>query len=80
MQDGEILYCYQDIARHNALDKAVGRALMDGVDLRRCVLFSSGRIPADMMERPSAQACRCWPAMRFPPTAPWRWRGLIVWF
>ena len=51
MQDGEILYCCEDIGRHNALDKAVGRALMDGVDLRRCVLFSSGRIPADMMEK-----------------------------
>ena len=51
MQDGELLCCCEDIGRHNALDKAVGRALMDGVDLRRCVLFSSGRIPADMMEK-----------------------------
>ena len=51
MKDGEILYCCEDIGRHNALDKAVGRALIDGVDLRQCVLFSSGRIPADMMEK-----------------------------
>ena len=51
MQDGEIRYVCEDIGRHNALDKAIGRALIDGVDLSQCVLFSSGRIPADMMEK-----------------------------
>lgn len=51
MKDGEILYLCEDIGRHNALDKALGRALIDGVDLSQCVLFSSGRIPDDMMEK-----------------------------
>lgn len=51
MKDDEILYVCEDIGRHNALDKAIGRALIDGVDLTQCVLFSSGRIPDDMMEK-----------------------------
>lgn len=44
----EVLYCMEDLGRHNALDKVVGAALMDGVDLRHCTLFTSGRVPTDM--------------------------------
>ena len=51
MHEGEILFCCEDIGRHNALDKAIGRALMKGIDLEQCVLFSSGRIPDDMIEK-----------------------------
>lgn len=51
MHEGKILFCCEDIGRHNALDKAVGRALMEGIDLTQCVLFSSGRIPDDMIEK-----------------------------
>lgn len=51
MLDGAIRYLCEDIGRHNALDKVLGRALMDGLDLSRCVLFSSGRIPDDMIEK-----------------------------
>ena len=51
MHDGDIRFCCEDIGRHNALDKAVGRAMIEGIDLSQCVLFSSGRIPADMMEK-----------------------------
>ena len=51
MHEGKILFCCEDIGRHNALDKAIGRALMQGIDLSECVLFSSGRIPDDMIEK-----------------------------
>ena len=44
----EVLYSYEDLGRHNAFDKVVGRALIDGVDLRQCTVFTSGRIPTDM--------------------------------
>ena len=51
MYEGEVRYLCEDIGRHNALDKAIGKALIDGLDLTKCVLFSSGRIPDDMMEK-----------------------------
>lgn len=43
-----LLYVREDIGRHNAFDKAIGAALMEGVDLTQCLLFTSGRIPTDM--------------------------------
>lgn len=48
---GEILYCCEDLGRHNAVDKVIGCALRDRVDLRQCILFSSGRLPTDMVSK-----------------------------
>lgn len=48
---GEILYCCEDLGRHNAVDKVIGCALRDQVDLRQCILFSSGRLPTDMVSK-----------------------------
>ncbi len=48
--DGAALrYVSVDLGRHNAVDKTIGAALKDGVELKNSVLFSTGRIPTDMM-------------------------------
>ncbi len=46
--DGELLFQCEDIGRHNALDKAIGYSLRHNIDLKKCVVYSSGRIPTDM--------------------------------
>lgn len=43
-----VLFCCEDIGRHNAFDKAIGMALLNDVDLTRCLTFTSGRVPTDM--------------------------------
>lgn len=49
MHRGEILRRAEDIGRHNALDKVLGWALLAGVPLEECILYTSGRIPVDMV-------------------------------
>ena len=50
-KDGEVLFACEDIGRHNAIDKVVGYALMNGIHLQECMLYSSGRMPSDMVEK-----------------------------
>lgn len=47
-RNGEILFSCEDIGRHNAMDKAIGYALRNGIPLTDCMVYSSGRIPTDM--------------------------------
>ena len=49
--EGETVFVSEDIGRHNAVDKAVGYALLNGIDLSRCMLFTSGRVPVDMVQK-----------------------------
>lgn len=48
---GETIFASEDIGRHNAVDKAVGYALLNGITLSECMLFTSGRVPVDMVEK-----------------------------
>ena len=47
-QGGDLLFQCEDIGRHNAMDKAIGYALRHHIDLGKCMVYSSGRIPTDM--------------------------------
>lgn len=42
-------YFREDIGRHNAMDKVVGRAAMDGVEFSRCIVAATGRISLEML-------------------------------
>lgn len=51
LHEDRILCACEDIGRHNALDKAVGSTLLAGVPLSECVLYTSGRVPMDMVRK-----------------------------
>ena len=48
---GEYQGVFEDIGRHNALDKAVGYALINGLEFENCILFTTGRVPVDMVRK-----------------------------
>jgi FdhD protein len=46
--DGSVFLSAEDVGRHNAMDKVIGRALMERRDLTRLVALLSGRISFEM--------------------------------
>lgn len=49
--EDRVLYVAEDLGRHNAMDKAIGYAVMQGLDREKCILFTTGRVPTDMVRK-----------------------------
>lgn len=48
-QNKKILFECEDIGRHNAIDKCIGYALRENIDVKKCMLYTSGRLSTDMV-------------------------------
>lgn len=48
---GKTLYYAEDIGRHTAMDKAIGYAVMNNLDSSSCILYTTGRVPTDMVKK-----------------------------
>ncbi|BEP28555.1 formate dehydrogenase accessory sulfurtransferase FdhD [Helicovermis profundi] len=48
-EENQLIYSFEDIGRHNALDKIIGKILIEKYDVSNKILLSSGRISSEML-------------------------------
>ncbi|MEM2111516.1 MAG: formate dehydrogenase accessory sulfurtransferase FdhD [Candidatus Bathyarchaeia archaeon] len=48
-EEGEVLAFSEDVGRHNAVDKVIGKAALEGIDFAKTLLASTGRLSSEMV-------------------------------
>jgi FdhD protein len=78
---GGLRWMYEDVGRHNAVDKVIGRGLVERVDFSRSCLISSGRIAVEIAAKVVAAGIPIVASRSIPTTATYEMaveRGLTM--
>lgn len=51
MHEDKIIFSAEDISRHNSIDKVIGYALLNGIRMPECIMFTSGRVQSDVVHK-----------------------------
>jgi FdhD protein len=49
--EDKILLFYEDIGRHNAIDKILGRCLLESIPTRDRIMITSGRVSSEIISK-----------------------------
>lgn len=70
VSDGsEILALCEDVGRHNAVDKVIGKSLLENVDLKNSMIITTGRISTDMVLKAANVSCPLIASRSIPTTS-----------
>ncbi|MDD4081311.1 MAG: formate dehydrogenase accessory sulfurtransferase FdhD [Eubacteriales bacterium] len=66
MLPGGELACFEDVGRHNAMDKAIGFAALQKADFSRCAILITGRVSTEMLLKAYAAGVTILATKRYP--------------